>query len=84
MHQLRFDIGLFVSFQMFYSTEKPVINMMAGFFMCARQGALTKECSKGKQNGKSPTTPAGGIVSRTARVSIARWNLKEAEDKALI
>src|SRR3989442_7980551 len=27
--------------------------------------------------------PTGGIVSRTARVSIARWNLKEAAGKAL-
>ena len=29
------------------------------------------------------TSPTGGIVSRTARVSIARWNLEEAADKAL-
>jgi len=28
--------------------------------------------------------PAGGIVSRTARVSIARWNLKEAAGKTLV
>jgi hypothetical protein len=28
--------------------------------------------------------PDGGIVSRTARVSIARWNLKEAAGKALV
>jgi hypothetical protein len=27
--------------------------------------------------------PAGGSMSRTARVSIARWNLKEAAGKAL-
>ena len=32
---------------------------------------------------KSPTGPARGTVSRTARVSIERWNLKEAEGKAL-
>jgi len=32
---------------------------------------------------KSSTGPARGTVSRTARVSIARWNLKEAEGKAL-
>src|ERR1041384_4506632 len=45
-------------------------------FACARQGALT-------WGGKSPTSPTGGIVSRTARVSTARWNLKEAAGKAL-
>jgi hypothetical protein len=27
--------------------------------------------------------PTGGSISRTARVSIARWNLKEAEGKPL-
>ena len=27
--------------------------------------------------------PAGGSISRTARVSTARWNLKEAEGKTL-
>jgi len=32
---------------------------------------------------KSSTDPARGTVSRTARVSTARWNLKEAEGKAL-
>src|SRR6266404_9465752 len=46
------------------------------FVLCARQGALT-------WGWKSPTSPTGGIVSRTARVSIARWNLKEAAGKAL-
>ena len=44
--------------------------------MCARQGALTRRC-------KSSTDPARGTVSRTARVSIARRNLKEAAGKAL-
>lgn len=44
--------------------------------LCARQGALTWGC-------KSPTGPAGGTVSRTARVVTARWNLKEAAGKAL-
>ena len=44
--------------------------------MCARQGAFTWRC-------KSSTDPTGGTVSRTARVSIARWNLKEAAGKAL-
>ena len=46
------------------------------FFSCARQGAITWGC-------KSPTGLIGGTVSRTARVSIARWNLKEAAGKAL-
>jgi hypothetical protein len=32
---------------------------------------------------KSPTGPVRGTVSRTARVSIVRWNLKEAAGKAL-
>ena len=32
---------------------------------------------------KSSTGPARGTVSRTARVSIVRWNLKEAAGKAL-
>jgi hypothetical protein len=32
---------------------------------------------------KSPIDPARGTISRTARVSIVRWNLKEAEGKAL-
>jgi hypothetical protein len=46
------------------------------FNLCARQGAPTWRC-------KSSTGPTGGTVSRTARVSIARWNLKEAAGKAL-
>ena len=41
------------------------------FYLCTRQGAPT-------WGFKSPTGPAGGTVSRTARVSIARWNLKGA------
>gem|GEM_PF-6783129 len=45
-------------------------------FWCARQGALAREC-------KTPMTPAGGIMSRTARVSTVRWNLKEAEGETL-
>jgi len=32
---------------------------------------------------KSPTGPTRGTFSRTARVSIARWNLKEAKGIAL-
>jgi hypothetical protein len=32
---------------------------------------------------KSPVGPARGTTSRTARVSTARWNLKEVEGKAL-
>jgi hypothetical protein len=43
--------------------------------LCARQGAFTWRC-------KSSTGRTGGTVSRTARVSIARWNLKEAAGKA--
>ncbi len=43
---------------------------------CARQGALTWGC-------EPPTGPTGGTVSRTARVSIARWNPEEAAGKAL-
>jgi len=46
------------------------------YYLCARQGASTWRC-------KSSTGPTGGTVSRTARVSIARWNLKEAAGKAL-
>ena len=47
-----------------------------GFYMCARQGALTKGC-------KSLTGPVVGTVSDSARVSVARPNLKEADSKAL-
>ena len=46
------------------------------FCLCARQGAFAREC-------KTPMTPAGGIMSRTARVSTVRWNLKEAEGETL-
>jgi len=46
------------------------------FYLCARQGASIWRC-------KSSTGPTGGTVSRTARVSIVRWNLKEAAGKAL-
>ncbi len=46
------------------------------FLLCARQGALTKGC-------KSPTGLIGGTVSRTARVSVVRRNLKEAAGKTL-
>lgn len=50
---------------------------MAPFFiLCARQGAIT--CGW-----KSHIGLIGGTVSRTARVSIVRWNLKEAAGKAL-
>ena len=48
----------------------------APFLSCARQGALTGRC-------KSFTSLTGGIVSRTARVSTVRWNLKEAAGKTL-
>jgi hypothetical protein len=46
------------------------------FFWCARQGVVI-------WGWKSPTDPAGGTVSWTARVSTVRWNLKEAAGKAL-
>jgi len=48
----------------------------APYPMCARQGAPTWGC-------KSPTDPARGTVSRTARASAARRSLKEAAGKAL-
>jgi len=46
--------------------------------MCARQGgaAFTKGC-------KSPADPVEGTAGDTARVSIVRWNLKEAAGKSL-
>ena len=44
------------------------------FISCARQGALTWRC-------ESSTGPAVGTVSRTARVSVVRPNLKEAAGK---
>ena len=47
------------------------------FFVCARQGALTSWL-------KSNAHPARGSASRTARVSVARPNLKEAVSKALV
>ena len=47
------------------------------FCLCARQGALTSWL-------KSNAGPARGTASRTARVSIARWNLKEADGKTLV
>src|SRR5690606_3992591 len=47
------------------------------FLWCARQGALSIGF-------KTRTGPARGTVSCTARVSIARWNLKEAGGKALV
>ena len=46
------------------------------FFGAPGRGALAREC-------KTPMTPAGGIMSRTARVSTARWNLKEAGGETL-
>ena len=46
------------------------------FVLCARQGAHAQGC-------KSPADPVRGTASRTARVSIVRWNLKEAAGKTL-
>ena len=60
---------------MWHYAERPKLGR--SFFVCARQGALT--CWL-----KSNTGPARGTVSRTARVSIARWNLKEAAGKTLV
>jgi len=45
--------------------------------VCARQGALTSWL-------KSNAHPARGSASRTARVSIVRWNPKEAAGKTLV
>jgi hypothetical protein len=60
------------------------------FYWCARQGALRVSAtglavvaSPVTWRCKSSTGPARGTVSRTARVSTARWNLKEAEGKSL-
>jgi hypothetical protein len=56
--------------------KKP--GVVSGLFsLCARQGALTSWL-------KSNAGPARGTASRTARVSIARWNLKEGDGKALV
>jgi hypothetical protein len=51
--------------------------ILRGFLLCARQGALTSWF-------ESNADPARGTASRTARVSIARWNLKEAVSKTLV
>jgi len=61
------------------------------FFVCARHGAQRRDWRYSPSCGgegmtwgcKSPTGPARGTVSRTARVPIVRWDLKEAEGKAL-
>jgi len=61
------------------------------FRWCARHGAQRLDWRYSGSCGgfrktwrcKSSTGPARGTVSRTARVSTARWNLKEAEGKAL-
>jgi hypothetical protein len=64
----------------------------AGLFLwCARHGAQRRDRRYSPSCGgegttwgcKSPAGPARGTVSRTARVSIARWNPKEVEGKAL-
>jgi len=46
------------------------------FSLCARQGTLTWRC-------KSSMDPTAGTISRTARVSVVRLNLKEAAGKTL-
>jgi hypothetical protein len=49
---------------------------LAAFLACAPEG-------RSYLGVKVSYEPTGGIVSWTARVSIARWNLKEAAGKAL-
>ena len=51
--------------------------LRGGSFLCARQGALTSWL-------KSNAGPARGTASRTARVSAARPNPKEAVSKTLV
>jgi hypothetical protein len=46
------------------------------FLWCARQGTLTWSC-------RFSMGPTAGTISRTARVSVVRLNLKEAAGKAL-
>jgi len=61
----------------FFQKKLPCLTTMAELFLlCARQGVPTWRC-------KSSTHPTGGSVSRTARVPIVRWDLKEAAGKAL-
>ena len=55
----------------------PTDESVGYFLSCARQGALSKGL-------KSHAGPTRGTASCTARVSIARWNLKEAGGKALV
>jgi hypothetical protein len=52
-----------------YIPERP--DKSGLFLLCARQGASTWRC-------KPSARPTGGSFSRTARVPIARWDLKEA------
>ena len=54
-----------------------------GFFFIGAPGRAHLLDGDGKIFPKSITHPIGGSVSWTARVSIARWNLKEAAGKAL-
>ena len=56
---------------------QPGPGVCRGFFVCARQGVLTSWL-------ESNAHPARGSASRTARVSTARWNLKEAVSKTLV
>jgi hypothetical protein len=65
--------GIFIAYP---TVEKDKRRSGTAFFMCARQGALTRRW-------KSSTRPARGRVSQTARVSWATANLEEAEGKAL-
>ena len=54
------------------------------FWLCARQGAPSWECDMTELvEIKSSTGLTGRTVSRTARMSTARWNRKEAGGKTL-
>jgi hypothetical protein len=56
---------------------------MRAFFFLGAPGRAHLLEGDGEISPKSFTRPTGGSVSRTARVSTVRWNLKEAAGKAL-
>ncbi len=58
------------------SAKKEAPDNSGAFYWCARQGTLTWRW-------KSSMDPAAGTISRTARVSVVRLNLKEAAGKTL-
>ncbi len=63
--------------------NKRTLSHGTGFFIRRAPGRAHLLDGDGETSPKSITHPTGGSVSRTARVSIARWNLKEAAGKAL-